>query len=105
MGRAGTLLVVDDDADNRDLLSRRLEHEGWTTRQAESGERALEAVRAGGVDLVLLELIMPGMGGLEGLKVLRRTRSSAELPVIMVTASSGSEDVVAAPVQAATYYV
>ena len=48
MERAGTLLVVDDDADNRDLLSRRLEHEGWSTRQAESGEQALEVVRRGG---------------------------------------------------------
>src|SRR5207249_465361 len=62
MPRPETLLIVDDDADNRDLLSRRLEREGWATRQAESGERALEVVRAGGVNLVLLDLMMPGMG-------------------------------------------
>jgi len=105
MGRAGTLLVVDDDADNRDLLSRRLEREGWTTRQAESGPRALEVVRAGGVDLVLLDLMMPGMGGLDVLKALRRTRSAAELPVIMVTASSDSEDVVEALGHGANDYV
>jgi DNA-binding response OmpR family regulator len=105
MGRAETLLVVDDDADNRDLLSRRLEREGWATRQADSGQGALEVVRAGGVDLVLLDLLMPGMGGLEVLKALRRTRSAAELPVIMVTASSDSEDVVEALGQGANDYV
>jgi len=103
--RGETLLVVDDDADNRDLLSRRLEREGWATRQAGSGEGALDAVRAGGVDLVLLDLFMPGMGGMEVLRVLRRTRSAAALPVIMVTASSDSEDVVKALGEGANDYV
>jgi DNA-binding response OmpR family regulator len=105
MARAETLLVVDDDPDNRDQLSRRLEREGWATRQAESGEHALELVRAGGIDLVLLDLLMPGMGGLDVLKALRRTRSTAELPVIMVTASSDSEDVVEALGHGANDYV
>jgi len=105
MPRPETLLIVDDDADNRDLLSRRLEREGWATRQAESGERALEVVRAGGVNLVLLDLMMPGMGGLDVLKALRRTLSAVELPVIMVTASSDSEDVVEALGQGANDYV
>jgi DNA-binding response OmpR family regulator len=106
MGRASeTLLVVDDDPDNRDLLSRRLEREGWATRQADGGEAALEAVRAGGVDLVLLDLMMPGMSGLDVLKALRHTRSAAELPIIMVTASSDSDDVVEALGHGANDYV
>ncbi|PYQ24613.1 MAG: hypothetical protein DMF81_04960 [Acidobacteria bacterium] len=105
MRRPETLLVVDDDPDNRDIICRRLEREGWATRPAESGERALEAVRAGGVDLVLLDLLMPGLGGLEVLKALRLLRSAAELPVIMVTASSDSEDVVKALGQGANDYV
>jgi DNA-binding response OmpR family regulator len=105
MARAETLLVVDDDADNRELIGRRLEREGWATRQADGGESALEVVRAGGVDLVLLDLAMPGMNGLEVLKALRRIRSAAELPVIMVTASSDSEDVVEALGQGANDYV
>jgi DNA-binding response OmpR family regulator len=103
--RGETLLVVDDDPDNRDLLSRRLDREGWATRQAESGEEALEVVRAGGIDLVLLDLMMPGMSGLDVLKALRRTRSAADLPVIMVTASADSEDVVQALGQGANDYV
>jgi DNA-binding response OmpR family regulator len=105
MGRGETLLVVDDDPDNRDLLSRRLDREGWATRQAESGEQALEVVRAGGIDLVLLDLMMPGMSGLDVLEALRRTRSAADLPVIMVTASADSEDVVKALGQGANDYV
>jgi DNA-binding response OmpR family regulator len=105
MPRAETLLIVDDDADNRYVLGRRLEAEGWVVRQAESGERALEAVRSGGVDLVLLDLTMPGLSGLEVLKALRTTRSATELPVIMVTASVDSEDVVEALGQGANDYV
>ena len=105
MSRRETLLVVDDDGDNRELLSRRLEREGWAIRQAESGEHALAVVRAGGVDLVLLDLMMPGMGGLDVLKALRLTRTAVELPVIMVTASSDSEDVVEALGQGANDYV
>src|SRR3989442_12626278 len=105
MGRPETLLIVDDDPDNRLVLSRRLESEGWAIREAENGERALETVRSGGIDLVLLDLTMPRMTGLEVLKALRRLRSAAELPVIMVTASVDSEDVVAALGQGANDYV
>ena len=100
-----TLLVVDDDADNRELLGRRLEREGWVVRQAPGGPGALALVSAGGVDLVLLDLVMPGMGGLDVLKALRRTYSAAELPIIMVTASSDSEDVVEALGHGANDYV
>jgi DNA-binding response OmpR family regulator len=103
--RPETLLIVDDDDDGRELMSRRLQHEGWTTRQADGGESALEAVRAGGVDLVLLDLAMPGMDGRQVLKALRSTRSAAELPVIMVTAFSDSEDVVEALGHGANDYV
>src|SRR5947209_3117741 len=105
MERGETLLVVDDDTDNRALICLRLEHEGWGTRQAANGKQALEAVRAGGVDLVLLDLVMPGLGGLEVLKSLRLLRSAADLPVIMVTASADTEDVVKALGQGANDYV
>ena len=105
MRPAETLLIVDDDAENRDLLCLRLQREGWTTRQASGGQEALEAVRAGGVDLVLLDLVMPDMTGLEVLRLLRRMRSAAELPVIMVTASAESGDVVKALAQGANDYV
>src|SRR5262249_2662788 len=102
---AETLLVVDDDAENRDLLCLRLEREGWAARPADGGEAALAAVRAGGLDPVLLDLILPGLTGLEVLQRLRKLRSVTELPVIMVTASKDSEDVVKALGQGANDYV
>jgi response regulator RpfG family c-di-GMP phosphodiesterase len=77
-----TLLLVDDDANNRDVLSRRLQRRGYTVLTAENGPAALEMVGAHRVDAVLLDVMMPGMSGIETLKRLRQSRSVAELPVI-----------------------
>ena len=91
-----TLLVVDDNPSNRDLLSRRLQRAGFDVVTAQGGAEALARVGTGSVDLVLLDVMMPGMSGLEVLARLRETHSVTELPVIMVTAKSDSEDVVEA---------
>jgi Amt family ammonium transporter len=100
-----TLLVVDDDAMNRDALSRRLTRTGFTVLTAESGPRALEVVNANRVDAVLLDVMMPGMSGIETLRVLRQSRPASDLPVIMVTANDRSEDVVQALDLGANDYV
>src|SRR5260221_13274055 len=100
-----TLLLVDDDAMNRDALSRRLSRTGYTVLTAENGPDALEIVNAHRVDAVLLDVMMPGMSGIETLRHLRQTRSVAELPVIMVTAKDGSEDIVEALDLGANDYV
>jgi diguanylate cyclase (GGDEF)-like protein len=100
-----TLLLVDDDANNRDALSRRLQRRGYTVLTAESGPDALEMVGAHRVDAVLLDVMMPGMSGIETLRRLRQSRSVSELPVIMVTAKDGSEDVVEALDLGANDYV
>ena len=68
----GTLLVVDDDEANRDMLSRRLERKGFAVTVAEDGIRAIELVRERPFDLVLLDVLMPGLSGLEVLRELRR---------------------------------
>lgn len=99
------LLVVDDDALNRDLMVRRLAKRGFDASDAESGEKALERVRAGATDLVLLDVEMPGMSGLEVLAQLRKAYSPAQLPVIMVTGKAGSDDVVQALEAGANDYV
>src|SRR5262249_46264505 len=99
------LLVVDDNAENRDMLSRRLERKGFAVRSAADGFQALELVDKERVDLVLLDIMMPGISGLEVLKALRTTRSPAELPVIMQTARVESEDVVEAVELGANDYV
>src|SRR5688572_17771622 len=100
-----TLLVVDDDAMNRDVLSRRLVRSGYKVLTAEGGEQALDLVNGHRFDAVLLDVMMPGMSGVETLRRLRQSRSMSELPVIMVTANSRSEDVVQALDLGANDYV
>jgi DNA-binding response OmpR family regulator len=100
-----TLLVVDDEEMNRDVLSRRLERKGYQVVVAEGGREALDAVAAGSIDLVLLDIMMPGVDGLEVLQTLRRRHTQAELPVIMATAKGESEDVVRALELGANDYV
>jgi diguanylate cyclase (GGDEF)-like protein len=100
-----TLLLVDDEAMNRDALSRRLARRGYTVLTAESGAAALEMIGAHRVDAVLLDVMMPGMSGLETLRRLRESRSVSDLPVIMVTAKDRTEDVVEALDLGANDYV
>jgi diguanylate cyclase (GGDEF)-like protein len=102
---AATLLVVDDDATNQDVLSRRLVRSGYKVLTADCGTRALELVNGHRFDAVLLDVMMPGMSGVETLRRLRQSRSMSELPVIMVTANSRSEDVVEALGLGANDYV
>lgn len=92
----GRLLVVDDDAQNRDLLVRRLQRGGFEVLQADCGLRALEILDSDAVDLVLLDVMMPVMGGVEVLRAVRSRRGPDELPVLMVSADGASERVVEA---------
>jgi diguanylate cyclase (GGDEF)-like protein len=100
-----TLLVVDDDPLNRDVLQRRLARAGHHVLTADSGGAALDIARAQRVDLILLDVMMPGMDGIETLRRLRQSRSLAELPVVMVTANDSSEDVVEALDAGANDYI
>jgi DNA-binding response OmpR family regulator len=100
------LLVVDDTSDNRVLLSRLLRHAGYEVDTAEDGPAALRLMEEQpGFDLILLDVMMPGMSGIEVLEQIRHTHSATELPVIMVTALNGSEDVVNALEHGATDFV
>ncbi len=92
----GSLLVVDDNEMNRDALSRRLRQRGFDVTIAADGREALAMVDASPFDLVLLDVEMPGLSGLDVLSTLRRTRSGTALPVIMVTARSEGADIVEA---------
>src|SRR5262249_28747172 len=90
----GDVLVVDDNEGNRDVLARRLEREGCTVVAVDGGAAALDLLARRGFDLVLLDVLMPEMNGLE---VLARLRSSAEfrdLPVVMLSALDETESVV-----------
>ena len=101
----GLLLVVDDNEMNRDMLSRRLARKGHTVDVAEDGHRALEMIEESNYDVVLLDIMMPGIDGYETLEKIRSDRDSGDLPVIMATAKDASEDVVAALKLGANDYV
>ena len=99
------ILVVDDNQDNRDLIRRRLERSGYRVVEAEDGPSGLDIVRQQSIDLVILDVMMPGMSGIEVLQILRRSHTTAELPVIMATAKDQSEDLVEALDHGANDYV
>jgi hypothetical protein len=80
------VLVVDDLPDNRALLRRALEQEGWTVTEAENGRAGLEAVANHAPALVLLDLMMPVMDGFEFLRELRARPEGRMIPVVVVTA-------------------
>lgn len=80
------VLVVDDLEANRAMLARRLTRRGYDTVMAEDGPTALRLVDENEFDIILLDIMMPGMSGLEVLRLIRANRSPAILPVIMVTA-------------------
>lgn len=90
----GKLLIVDDDPDNCKLLSRYLQQLGHSTQLAYSGEQALHLLETETVDLIFLDLIMPGMDGFETLKRLKHNEASHAIPVIMLSGVQDTEGVV-----------
>jgi sigma-B regulation protein RsbU (phosphoserine phosphatase) len=82
----GRILVVDDIAENREMLARRLERQGHTTALAADGAEALEIARREAFDLVLLDLMMPVMDGYETLTALKADEALRHIPVIMISA-------------------
>ena len=82
---AKTILLVDDDRNLVALMGRKLEAEGYTVLTAADGRDGLTKARTGGPDLVLLDLVMPGMNGFEVLKGLKASPETAQVPVVMLT--------------------
>lgn len=101
----GLVLVVDDEPINCVVMCRLLKAEGFDTIEAGNGIEALEAVEANELTLVLLDIAMPGMDGFEVLKTLREQHSQLDLPVIMVTASEETSQVVKAFEQGANDFI
>ncbi len=91
---APRLLIVDDVADNRAILSRQFGRRGYEIVEAEDGVRALQLIAEQTFDAVLLDVMMPGIYGTEVLRQIRMQQSASMLPVIMVTAKSQPEDIV-----------
>jgi diguanylate cyclase (GGDEF)-like protein/PAS domain S-box-containing protein len=99
------LLIVDDEESNRDMLSRRLQRQGFEVLMAEDGPQALDSIRRQIPDLVLLDIRMPGMSGMQVLEAIREMHSPTQLPVIMVTAEGHSASIVEALQLGANDYI
>jgi phosphoserine phosphatase RsbU/P len=90
----GRILIVDDAEENRDLLARRLGQQGHECVTVESGEEALSLLQSNAFDVMLLDLIMPGMSGFEVLDALRQDPAHQSMCVIMISAVDETDSVV-----------
>jgi len=99
---SGTILVVDDEPQIRRVLSTMLTSQGYPVIEARSGEEALEKIRSERIDLILLDVNMPGISGLEACTQIRR---SGDVPIIMLTVRNSERDKVQALDAGADDYV
>jgi class 3 adenylate cyclase len=104
-GEGARILVVDGDANQRELLARRFQRYGFAVETARDGVEAMRCIESDQPDLVMLEVLLPGMNGLEVLERARRKWSRAELPVILATALETSDDVIEGLKRGANDYV
>ena len=113
---AATILIVDDEAANRKLLEALLRPEGYLTMSAGSGEQALSLVAQRPPDLILLDVMMPGLNGYEVARKLKANTLTSAIPIIMVTAlidravrlaglDAGAEDFLEKPVDRAELWL
>jgi class 3 adenylate cyclase len=91
---AGQILVVDDNASNRDLLARQLTRDGHAVETVASGREALALAAERGFDLILLDVMMPEMSGYEVLSKLKHDPQTVEIPVIMISALDELDSIV-----------
>ena len=99
------ILIVEDDKDIADLIAHYLQKAGHTVAEARSGPAALAAIKASPPVLVLLDLMLPGIDGLQVCQTLRRDPGTASIPIIMITARGEEAERIAGLEQGADDYV
>ena len=99
------ILVVDDNPDSITIIRSILEVHGFNVAVAESGREAIEKLKADRPNVVLLDVMMPEMSGLEVLERIKGNTDTAKLPVILVTAKTQDEDVLVGYQYGADYYI
>ena len=100
-----TILLVEDEHDIRELLKFHLERYNLAVEAVENGENALQALKSRGVSLILLDLMLPGIDGLEVCRRLKAQPETREIPIIMLTAKDSEADIVAGLEMGAADYV
>ncbi len=90
-----SVLIVEDEADILNLLQYNLEKDGFRVIPAESGEKGLQFARSESPDLILLDLMLPGIDGLEMCRILKADRKTSSIPIVMLTAKGEETDIVA----------
>src|SRR5262245_19924020 len=102
---SGRVLVVDDNEDNLKIIQEILRTRGFTVRLARDGASALKSLEEERPDVILLDVMMPEMDGIEVLDRIRAHPQLGSLPVILVTAKGQDEDVLAGYKTGADYYI
>ncbi|MCF7974949.1 MAG: response regulator transcription factor [Phycisphaerae bacterium] len=90
----GTILVVDDEDDIVELVRIHLEREGYGVLSADTGEEAIELAKAKQPQLIVLDLMLPGMDGLDVCRIIRHHDKTADIPIVMLSAKSLDSDIV-----------
>jgi DNA-binding response OmpR family regulator len=114
-GRPSVILIIDDDPAIREILAILLEAEGYVVEEAEDADSGLARLARDGIDLVIVDMMLPGVDGLEFCRAVRGRSATADVPIVVVTASidrsareaalaAGADDFVAKPVDAAELY-
>src|SRR5262245_31824624 len=89
-----TVLIVEDEQDIRELIHYNLTKEGFQTEAVASGEEALKSARSKPPSLILLDLMLPGIDGLEVCRRLKADRTTQKIPIVMLTAKGEEADIV-----------
>lgn len=103
--RSLTVLVVEDDTELREILQAEFELEGLTALTAANGSEAVTTSRRLKPDLILMDLMMPVMDGIEATKILKGNEETKNIPIIMLTAAGNREDIVAGLEAGAVDYI
>jgi two-component system alkaline phosphatase synthesis response regulator PhoP len=88
------ILIVEDEQDIRDLLIFNLQKEGFKVESVDNGDSALSLIRKNNFDLILLDLMLPGIGGFDLTRILKNDKKTSEIPIVMLTAKGEEGDIV-----------
>ena len=100
-----TVMVVDDNASIRAIVSNHLQSDGYATQEAASAAEALQKVAAGGIDMILLDVMMPETDGLEVLRRLKQDPATVTIPVVIISAYGQRENIIRAAREGAVDFI